>query len=134
MQYFPYDLTDIATACKTVWKLPAIQETLTNNVQFAIASNLEYFFDKIHIIMSDEYQISHLDFMKVRQKTSGTRVSRFNVDLSNTNLNLNSNSKEENYHLRVFDVGGQRAERRKWLNHFDRLSIVAFVLHMCHSV
>ncbi|KAF6072505.1 G-protein alpha subunit family protein [Candida albicans] len=58
------------------------------------------------------YEPNVTDVLRTRKKTSGIFIYTF--DLGN-GLNMN-----------LFDVGGQRSERKKWINCFDNVSTIIF--------
>lgn len=53
------------------------------------------------------------DILKSRIRTIGVTETEFKVD---------------NLYIRMFDVGGQRSERRKWIQYFDDVQALLFVV------
>uniref|UniRef100_A0AAX7VH20 GNAS complex locus n=1 Tax=Astatotilapia calliptera TaxID=8154 RepID=A0AAX7VH20_ASTCA len=62
---------------------------------------------------SNEYQLIDCDLLRCRVLTSGIFETRFQVD-------------KVNFHM--FDVGGQRDERRKWIQCFNDVTAIIFVV------
>lgn len=58
-----------------------------------------YFFEEIRRIGGVGYVPTDADILRARVRTTGITEERFKV---------------RDYLLRVFDVGGQRSERKKW--------------------
>lgn len=66
--------------------------------------------------MADEnYKPSDQDILRSRVKTTGITEISFPVD---------------DLLYKVFDVGGQRSERRKWIHCFENLNAVVFMVSM----
>uniref|UniRef100_A0A4W5R0J0 Uncharacterized protein n=1 Tax=Hucho hucho TaxID=62062 RepID=A0A4W5R0J0_9TELE len=62
------------------------------------------FLDRIESVRSNDYTPTDQDLLRCRVLTSGIFETRFQVD-------------KVNFHM--FDVGGQRDERRKWIQCFN---------------
>ena len=73
----------------------------------------KYFLDKINIIKDDtNFQPTEQDILRARVLTSGIHETKFRVD-------------KVKFHM--FDVGGQRGERRKWIQCFNDVTAIIFV-------
>jgi len=97
---------------KDLWKDPGIQRAYENRAQFQLIDSTKYFFDKLDEIAVDTYIPSQQDVLRSRVRTLGIVESSFNID-GNT--------------FRMFDVGGQRNERKKWIHCFEHVTAVLFV-------
>jgi len=73
---------------------------------------LNFFLDKIQEISSPNYLPSQQDIIRSRIRTTGICESVFIID---------------DLKYRIFDVGGQRNERKKWIHCFDNVTAILFV-------
>lgn len=73
----------------------------------------KYFLDKLDEIGSSNYLPSTQDILRTRVKTTGI-------------VEINFSFKDLNF--RVFDVGGQRSERKKWIHCFEDVTAIIFIV------
>uniref|UniRef100_A0AAZ3S053 Guanine nucleotide-binding protein G(Olf) subunit alpha n=1 Tax=Oncorhynchus tshawytscha TaxID=74940 RepID=A0AAZ3S053_ONCTS len=71
------------------------------------------FLDRIDSVRQGHYSPTDQDLLRCRVLTSGIFETRFQVD-------------KINFHM--FDVGGQRDERRKWIQCFNDVTAIIFVV------
>jgi len=105
-------LIDVADHIKVLWANEYIKESFYKRVNEGIADSAPYFFDSIDRIAQTNYQPTTDDVLYMRAPTTGV----IPVDL------LIQQQK-----LRIYDVGGQRSERHKWIHCFDMVTSVIFV-------
>ncbi|CAI5452089.1 unnamed protein product [Caenorhabditis angaria] len=89
-----------------------ISKMLKEKTVYNIDDSTIYFLDNFPRIISDDYIPTEEDILKSRVATSG--VVQYKIVL-------------KNFNFRIFDVGGQRAQRRKWLHVFDDVHAVLFI-------
>jgi len=75
--------------------------------------NMDFFLDKIEKIMATQWMPEMDDVLKCKVQTSG--IIEKNYQIQGREFNM-------------FDVGGQRTERRKWLQLFDDVNALVFWL------
>lgn len=75
--------------------------------KFQLNDSAKFFFDKVHEIAAPEYVPTVEDIVKTRVRTTGILEESYTVD---------------GVDFVVYDVGGQRNERRKWIHAFDDVS------------
>jgi len=102
----------VAAACKTLWKEDAIQNIYELRGTMGIDDSSNYFWDKIDEIMAAGFVPNETDILLVRYRTTGVIDQKFTI-------------KRNVFH--VFDVGGQKSERKKWIHCFENVTAVIFV-------
>mmetsp|Transcript_16452 Transcript_16452/g.23048 ORF Transcript_16452/g.23048 Transcript_16452/m.23048 type:complete len:374 (+) Transcript_16452:154-1275(+) len=107
---------EVGDAVKTLWKDKGVRDAFSKRdlpeVGFYLFDGAEYFFNKIDTIKKDDYTPDEEDIVRCRIRTSGIVEKGFDI---------------KGNHFRVFDVGGQRAERRKWIHCFQNVTAVMFI-------
>lgn len=103
---------DIANDIKILWADKGIKAAYERrNRDFQLNDSAAYFFDNVDRFMSEDYLPTHDDILRARVRTTGIEEAEFDFgDLS----------------FRMFDVGGQRSERRKWIHCFEGVSAVIY--------
>ncbi|CEP00154.1 unnamed protein product (mitochondrion) [Plasmodiophora brassicae] len=101
-----------AAHIKVLWNDPGIRCTFVNRSKFQLTDNSNWFFDKIDEICAPSYVPSEADILRSRVRTTGIVETEFEL---------------ENSKFQMFDVGGQRNERKKWIHCFDSVTAVIFV-------
>ncbi|KAM3717167.1 Guanine nucleotide-binding protein alpha-3 subunit [Dirofilaria immitis] len=102
----------IATAIKNLWKDPAIQLIYERRDDFHLHDSAKHFFDSIDRIAAVDYKPSEQDILLTRVKTTGIVEVDFVI---------------KNVRFRIFDVGGQRSERKKWIHCFEDVHAIIYV-------
>jgi len=97
---------------KKLWKDPGIQKTYSLRSNFQLLDSTEYYFLKLDAVSEPDYIPSEADVLRTRVKTTGIVETEFTIMDSR---------------FRMFDVGGQRSERKKWINCFDDVTAIIFV-------
>ncbi|KAK0230080.1 heterotrimeric G protein alpha subunit 4 [Armillaria fumosa] len=98
---------------KALWRDPGVQEAWRRGSEAALPENLEYFFSDLDRLFDPQYQPTEQDIMQCRVRTIGITETVFRL---------------QDREATVVDVGGQRAERRKWIHCFrDATSVLFFV-------
>eukprot|EP01083_Nonionella_stella_P108066 313837_1 len=80
-----------------------------------IDETTQYFWDNIDRLKQPDYIPNDDDILHVRSRTTGVADKLFRV-------------KATNFH--IFDVGGQKSERRKWIHFFNEVDAVLFVISL----
>jgi len=97
---------------EALWADEGISRTYTQRNQFQLLDSTEYFFKNIDRISNPDFVPTQQDVLRCRVKTTGIVESEFDLN---------------GIKFRLFDVGGQRNERKKWIHCFDQVTAVIFV-------
>lgn len=100
---------------KNLWAAEFLQNAYAQRSKFQLADSAKYYFEKIDEIADPHYVPDDQDILRTRVRTSGIVESTFVVS---------------DVRFKMFDVGGQRNERRKWIHCFDNVQAVLFVAAM----
>lgn len=104
--------TELGEAVKKLWKDPGIIYTYENRGKFQLLDSAKYFLDKIDDISTPSYVPSEMDVLRSRARTTGIVENNFKI---------------QDNEFKMFDVGGQRNERKKWIHCFENVTAVIFV-------
>ncbi|KAK6758445.1 hypothetical protein RB195_015954 [Necator americanus] len=103
---------ELRAAVRELWADSGVRKAYSMKNSFHISESAEYFFNELERISKKNYKPSLLDILHTRVPTSG--VVQFYFTMKGINFE-------------VFDVGGQRSERRKWIHCFDNVNAVIYV-------
>ena len=97
---------------KRIWADAGAQTTWTRRSEYHIQDSLAWYMDNVDRISAEGYVPSVEDILRARVRTSGIVEETFKVD---------------GVDFEMYDVGGQRNERKKWIHLFDAVTAVIFV-------
>eukprot|EP01084_Bolivina_argentea_P170832 295996_1 len=84
-----------------------------------LSETTEYFWNNIDRIKNADYIPNEKDIIYVRLRTTGVIQKRFKI---------------QNADFEIFDVGGQKSERRKWVTCFNEVNAMVFVISLaCYN-
>lgn len=104
---------EIATAVRSLWADKGVQECFSRSREYQLNDSAKYYFDSIDRIAKPDYMPDDQDVLRSRVKTTGITESTFHIG-------------ELVY--RLFDVGGQRSERKKWIHCFENVTAIVFLV------
>jgi len=104
---------ELALIIKDLWADKGIQEAYSERSRFQLNDSTKYFMDSIDRVLQEGFLPSSEDILRSRVKTVGAIEEKFEID---------------SLTFRIIDVGGQRAERRKWLPCFADVTSVLFIV------
>jgi len=110
-EYAPID-SSIGRAIKSLWAEPKLRELWEKHSEFQIMESASHFFNHIDRIMKPGYSATVQDVLYTRVRTTGIITDNYEID---------------NTTFEIYDVGGQRNERKKWIHCFDGVTAVLFV-------
>jgi len=101
-----------ASTIKKIWADKGIQKAYNRRNEFQLADCCDYFMKHLDRIGAAGYSPNNDDIIHCRMKTTGILEYRYNV---------------KGTEFMFIDVGGQRAERRKWIHSFEIVTSVIFL-------
>ena len=107
-----HGLVEIVENIRLLWQDDGFQQCLKHAVEYQLSDSAPYYFQNMDRILDPSYIPNEQDVLQSRVQTTGVVETVF---------------KTGNVTYRLFDVGGQRSERRKWLHCFDDVKAVLFV-------
>lgn len=103
---------DLGAAIGKMWANPDVKKILSERrAEFYIMDSAPYFFDSVVRISDPEYIPVVDDILRARIKTTGIYETRFEMD---------------KLKIHMYDVGGQRSERKKWIHCFENVTVIIF--------
>jgi len=112
------EVEELGKSIFMLWSLVAVKATFQRRGNtYSFPDNMDYFFGKVKQIMTKDYSPSVQDSLKCRVRTTGMIEYKYDI-------------KENEFVL--YDVGGQRNERKKWIHHFAGVAAVLFVCALNH--
>lgn len=103
---------NLAATIAALWADPGVQATYDKRATFQLTDSAKYFFDKLDKIGEPGYIPTEQDVLRSRVRTTGIVENAFEIDGNQ---------------FKMFDVGGQRNERKKWIHCFENVTAVLFV-------
>lgn len=97
---------------KQIWNDEGAKATWIRRSEYHIQDSLAWYMDYIDRISAKDYVPSVEDILRARVRTSGIVEETYKI---------------EGVDFVMYDVGGQRNERKKWIHCFDQVTAVIFV-------
>lgn len=102
-------------AMKRLWTDTGVQQCFQRSNEYQLNDSAKYFLDDLDRLGRKDYMPTEQDILRTRVKTTGI----VEVHFSFKNLNF-----------KLFDVGGQRSERKKWIHCFEDVTAIIFCVAM----
>lgn len=107
-----YFAPEIAEAIHQLVKDPEIPKLIDeHSSEFYLMDSAQYFFGEVLRIGAPGYLPNVTDVLRARQKSVGITETRFTMGQLS---------------IHMFDVGGQRSERKKWIHCFESVTSIIF--------
>ncbi|KAF7546410.1 hypothetical protein G7Z17_g8454 [Cylindrodendrum hubeiense] len=101
----------VGVAVQSLWEDPARESLMEHQTEFYLMDSAEYFFQEVMRIVAANYLPNEMDVLRARTKTTGIYETRFQMGQLS---------------IHMFDVGGQRSERKKWIHCFENVTSIIF--------
>uniref|UniRef100_A0A8C7Z6D1 Guanine nucleotide-binding protein G(O) subunit alpha n=1 Tax=Oryzias sinensis TaxID=183150 RepID=A0A8C7Z6D1_9TELE len=102
---------ELLSAMMRLWSDSGLQECFSRAREYQLNDSAQYYLDSLDRIGATDYQPTEQDILRTRVKTTGIVETHFTF---------------KNLHFRLFDVGGQRSERKKWIHCFEDVTAIIF--------
>jgi len=98
---------------KSLWADSGVQLCYEKGNQYALHDNMNYFYEALDRVFAPNYIPTDQDILRCRLKTTGIVETTFLLGPLT---------------YKMFDVGGQRSERKKWIHCFEDVTAVLFLV------
>ncbi|XP_064477951.1 guanine nucleotide-binding protein G(o) subunit alpha-like [Ornithodoros turicata] len=103
----------VSCALKNLWNDKGVRLAVAHGYEYELNDSALYMFENMDRICSEKYVPNSRDVLHARVRTIGIIETQFKID---------------DVVFRMFDVGGQRSERRKWIQCFDDVKALLYVV------
>ncbi|GMS80438.1 hypothetical protein PENTCL1PPCAC_2613 [Pristionchus entomophagus] len=103
---------DKRDALIAIWQDKGVKKAYEMRSEYQLIDSAAFFLDNVQRIAEPGFRPTEQDILFSRVATTGVVEVKFKI-------------KELDF--RVFDVGGQRSERRKWIHCFDNVESIIFI-------
>jgi len=97
---------------RQLWADEAVHHAKERENEFHLLDSCGYFMENLDRIFSEDFEPTQQDILRTRLMTTGIIETQFT---------------KENMLFKVYDVGGQRGERKKWIHAFDDVNAIMFI-------
>ncbi|VUC20234.1 unnamed protein product [Clonostachys rosea] len=104
---------DYLEPVKALWQDAGVKAAIAKGNEYALHDNLSYFIEDVDRLWAVDYVPNDQDLLRSRLRTTGITETIF--DLGQLTY-------------RMFDVGGQRSERKKWTHCFENVNCLLFLV------
>nr|CAD7588225.1 unnamed protein product [Timema genevievae] len=108
-------LPSVAHALQALWQDRGVRLAVARGYEYELNDSAIYLFENMERIFSEKYIPSPTDVLRARVRTNGIIETHFKIN---------------EVIVSMFDVGGQRSQRRKWIYCFDDVKAVMFVVSL----
>ncbi|KAL7298635.1 hypothetical protein TKK_0008401 [Trichogramma kaykai] len=102
---------ELAKLMKSLWTDAGVQLCLSRSREYLLNDSAAYYLNALDRISQPNYIPTQQDVLKTRIKTTGIVETRFSF---------------KGLNFKMFDVGGQRSERKKWIHCFEDVTAIIF--------
>jgi GTPase SAR1 family protein len=103
---------DLAPDIAAIWASPGCKAAKKRENEFHLLDSAPYFLDKVEKYFKTDFVPTNQDILRTRLTTTGIIETAFEM---------------EGMTFKMYDVGGQRGERKKWIHCFDDVTAIMFI-------
>ncbi|XP_048403441.1 guanine nucleotide-binding protein G(i) subunit alpha-2 isoform X2 [Stegostoma tigrinum] len=102
---------DLANVIRRLWSDTGVQACFGRSREYQLNDSAAYYLNDLERIARSDYIPTQQDVLRTRVKTTGIVETHFTF---------------KDLHFKMFDVGGQRSERKKWIHCFEGVTAIIF--------
>ncbi|MFT7800731.1 guanine nucleotide-binding protein G(i) subunit alpha-2 [Arapaima gigas] len=102
---------ELSNAIRRLWADSGVQSCFTRSREYQLNDSAAYYLNDLERIARSDYIPTQQDVLRTRVKTTGIVETHFTF---------------KDLHFKMFDVGGQRSERKKWIHCFEGVTAIIF--------
>ncbi|XP_024426223.3 guanine nucleotide-binding protein G(t) subunit alpha-2 isoform X1 [Desmodus rotundus] len=102
---------ELVAVIRRLWQDGGVQACVDRAAEYQLNDSASYYLNQLDRITAPSYLPSEQDVLRSRVKTTGIVETKFCV---------------KDLNFRMFDVGGQRSERKKWIHCFEGVTCIIF--------
>lgn len=106
---------ELAHIMKRLWHDAGVQHCFQRSREYQLNDSASYYLNELDRISQPGYVPTQQDVLRTRVKTTGIVETNFSF---------------KDLNFKLFDVGGQRSERKKWIHCFEGVTAIIFVVAM----
>jgi GTPase SAR1 family protein len=103
---------ELGDVIKEFWADPGIQQVWNRRAEYQLVESVQYYFERMDKIKAASYLPDKDDILYSRVRTSGIVTEQYVINGTT---------------FEMYDVGGQRNERKKWIHCFEGVTAIIFV-------
>ena len=108
---------EVVNTFREVWSNPCIKTAYSRRSEFQLMDSTEYYMSEMDRICEKDYEPNNQDVLRTRIQTKGVASLKFHFQ----------NGKQR-IPFEIYDVGGQKGQRKNWIKCFDNVTCVLFVV------
>ncbi|CAB4069652.1 GNAI [Lepeophtheirus salmonis] len=102
---------EVGQLMKRLWHDRGLQTCFLRSNEYQLNDSAAYYLNALDRISAPHYVPTQQDVLRTRIKTTGIIETQFTF---------------KGLHFKMFDVGGQRSERKKWIHCFEGVTAIIF--------
>ncbi|KAK5923560.1 guanine nucleotide-binding protein G(i) subunit alpha [Pseudochaenichthys georgianus] len=103
--------SELTTVIQRLWGDVGVQTCFDRSREYQLNDSAAYYLNDLDRICQPNYVPTQQDVLRTRVKTTGIVETHFNF---------------KDLYFKMFDVGGQRSERKKWIHCFEGVTSIIF--------